>query len=837
MLPAHPPNMVLALLYRRPAVQREYTASPPTRHSCAPSTSHGFISLGTTTPLPTAAVESYISPTFDYFSLPKMNAVISPDAGAYEPHGFIPLCSVAPVERENEGSDYFSHSEKQANTRVSTSASTSTPGKSEHGSISLSLRHLDFTKQKIFSNSGMKHPTGSPVLPRDVFHPSKRADSGFDKGYTLTTPTKREHKPYLSMRGGAIYDPVEHAFGAERNRCSLTGYPMDDVGGEDEFNDELLPSRSSSPTRQNNLADVGAESNRRERPDQCKETDKIRQSWEKNWVCMAEALELPASETGDIDGDDNSPFQTRVQAEKTPPQAAYKNNIVAEPDSATVNVARSQPSFSFVSPQIDTPIPEVPTEAPIPLQASDLVRPKTPITQMIPPANLLTVPRPPARPRLAKRHSSPISSTASLTMQLDKINPSTSTLSGPPPPTRPTIHKRQSPSMPPDLTILKTAMHTDPRYLTSLLKGPTIYITANDPSTILIPSVPLSMLTHFCPSATLSPLLSPDRSTLTVPSDPSLKSGLSRVLRFMTRCCLPNSHSSNSELLIPTNDLGAGIETVVVCEILGLRADASRLTSLLIGTQLHGPLSSSTIDELWNGYNGSLRSTSFGDLVVYFTLHETWENDYARSEEILWTLEQPEYSELKERVRDEVGLRRWRKESQEEFLARWEKERARSKRRKEKKEMVEREREARVEEIRRRNREVKGRSMNVGAKAKRVLDLDVDNALPKTPGTPGMGVESEAGTSVDRDDEQVSTAALYAEYARSFRAAKDSPQRQAVGAQTSGERCMSDNSIRVEPRRPDPTVKYRAQSTGPWDMLRGGPVPRKKVSLWDRLKI
>lgn len=542
MSPPHPPNMLLTLPRERPAIQREYTASPPTRQDCTPSTSHGFIPLGTATPLPTAAAGGSTSSTFDYFSLPQKEATTSPDIGGYEPHGFIPFCSVAAVEEGNEAIDYFSHIKHRASRRTSTS---SIP---KHSSSQSSPRRADLTKKTPSLHEGMMHPTGSPVHPRDVLHHCTWNDIEHDKRFTLSTPTKREDQPILSLRGGAIHDPAEEALEAERSRCSLTGNAMNDSTERQEINDELLPNRPSgheqAALRHNNLDDIEAGANQSGTASSGKEeTDAVHQSWAEKWLCLAQALELPASEPSEQDGDKNVPVETQLAAREVSPQIEYESSKTTfQGTEATPVVARSQPSFRFSSPRLDTPMPELPTEALPIIQASLPVHPETPIKQMIPPANLLTVPRPPTRPRLAKRHSSPLSPALQPSITHNQASSSTISLSIPRSPARPPISKHQPPPLPPNLTILQIAMHTDQRYLTSLLQGPTISITSSAPSTILISSVPLSMLTHFCPYPVLSNLLSPDFSTLVLPSDNlSCKSGLSRVLRFMTRCCLPHS--------------------------------------------------------------------------------------------------------------------------------------------------------------------------------------------------------------------------------------------------------------------------------------------------------
>lgn len=234
MSPPHPPNMFLALPRQRLAVQREYTASPPTRQNCTPNPTHGVILLGTAMPLPTAAAGRSTSSTFDYFSLRKKEVTPSPNTGGYEPHGFIPLCPVAAVEKGNEATDYFSHSGDRANTRTSTSSNR------KRSSSPSSRRRFDFTKQTKSTNDGMMHSNGSPVHPPDVFRHYKQNKNGYDKKYSLSTSTEGERKPFPSMRGGAVHDLAEQALESERSRCSLTRYPLDDSIERLDINDERL---------------------------------------------------------------------------------------------------------------------------------------------------------------------------------------------------------------------------------------------------------------------------------------------------------------------------------------------------------------------------------------------------------------------------------------------------------------------------------------------------------------------------------------------------------------------------------------------------------------------
>jgi hypothetical protein len=100
----------LELPSQRLDVQHQYTSSPSDRRLCTLRISHCFIPLGTSSPLPALGAGTTDRSAFDYFSLPKKETVIPSDAVKYQPHGLIPLCSVAIVEKGEEARDYFSHS-------------------------------------------------------------------------------------------------------------------------------------------------------------------------------------------------------------------------------------------------------------------------------------------------------------------------------------------------------------------------------------------------------------------------------------------------------------------------------------------------------------------------------------------------------------------------------------------------------------------------------------------------------------------------------------------------------------------------------------------------------
>ncbi|KAI4610977.1 hypothetical protein J4E80_008008 [Alternaria sp. BMP 0032] len=99
----------------RPVFQRETTAVDPSEwQAYTPKTSHGFIAMHTSTPEDMHENRSNGKPTpaKDYFSVPKQkhNPILSPNPAPYEPHGFLPLCSVAAVEVD--ATDYFGPSDR-----------------------------------------------------------------------------------------------------------------------------------------------------------------------------------------------------------------------------------------------------------------------------------------------------------------------------------------------------------------------------------------------------------------------------------------------------------------------------------------------------------------------------------------------------------------------------------------------------------------------------------------------------------------------------------------------------------------------------------------------------
>ena len=101
--------------------QRETTAVDPSEwQAYTPNTSHGFIAMHTSTPEEMHENRGNGKPTTakDYFSVPKQkhNPILSPNPAPYEPHGFLPLCSVAAVEVD--ATDYFGLSDRSVKSAI-----------------------------------------------------------------------------------------------------------------------------------------------------------------------------------------------------------------------------------------------------------------------------------------------------------------------------------------------------------------------------------------------------------------------------------------------------------------------------------------------------------------------------------------------------------------------------------------------------------------------------------------------------------------------------------------------------------------------------------------------
>ncbi|KAF1918042.1 hypothetical protein BDU57DRAFT_537650 [Ampelomyces quisqualis] len=197
-------HFFLGLPDKRPSFQRDYTSSPPESHLCTPQTSHGFIPLGSASPTPASADDRTKPLSFDYFSISKKESIISPDAVVYEPHGFIPLCSVAPVAKADEAGDYFSGTitretyDDQSSAKTTDELNIRAAKTSTKTSECESKFNTPTPRLCGLVDTSLIHPTGSPVHSRDILYCPEQMRK--------LVPTIRPQ-----LRGGGVYDPFEKA--------------------------------------------------------------------------------------------------------------------------------------------------------------------------------------------------------------------------------------------------------------------------------------------------------------------------------------------------------------------------------------------------------------------------------------------------------------------------------------------------------------------------------------------------------------------------------------------------------------------------------------------------
>ncbi|KAF2826335.1 hypothetical protein CC86DRAFT_467068 [Ophiobolus disseminans] len=224
----------LELPPRRPKAQRQYTASPPKRHDCTPRTSHGFLPLRTSSPLSTVGDRTTERPSFNYFSLPRKESLVSPPAVQYESHGFIPLCSVAVVEKKDEAQDYFSI--PVSHEQVGEENVLSTPDVMEVASVSdtPSPRILEFASTSHIPISQLIHPTGSPLLDRDFIQ-------------TPDQPRPPHLKPIArSPNDVGINETTENMVGPEYDSNESQGWNSEDALMKLEHNNQIFETTISN---------------------------------------------------------------------------------------------------------------------------------------------------------------------------------------------------------------------------------------------------------------------------------------------------------------------------------------------------------------------------------------------------------------------------------------------------------------------------------------------------------------------------------------------------------------------------------------------------------------
>jgi hypothetical protein len=165
-------------------LEREYTANSTHRHDYTPRISLGFIPLHTSTPLLDLEDQTSDLLSSDDFSLPTKQYEPSPQEAQYEPHGFIPLCSVAAVQHEDKDRDYFALPKRRS------SLLGGWPGTVESSGRTASALIPSTTEDKQVPFDDLRHPTGSPLLEQDILPP----------------PNEPPQKAVPRLRGGASLD-------------------------------------------------------------------------------------------------------------------------------------------------------------------------------------------------------------------------------------------------------------------------------------------------------------------------------------------------------------------------------------------------------------------------------------------------------------------------------------------------------------------------------------------------------------------------------------------------------------------------------------------------------
>ncbi|KAH4040830.1 hypothetical protein HBH43_035410 [Parastagonospora nodorum] len=404
-------------------------------------------------------------------------------------------------------------------------------------------------------------------------------------------------------------------------------------------------------------------------------------------------------------------------------------------------------------------------------------------------------------------------------------------------------------STPSDPSIYKTATSTSTKVLASLLVGPKINIVNGSSGEVYVSGVPERMLVYFCGQEAVSRLLpgyNTPQEVLEVPASEAEKKGIVRVMRFMRRCCSPRSHASSGDIQIPQgNDyLRDGIDTVRACRVFDLRVDADRMERLVVQNLV---LSDDAIDQVWNGHFGCMRDTSFGDAVVWFILTETQKDRIGMGEELMCMLEYEEFKELKERVREEVKIRKWRCEARDEYLDRYHRDRNRKQKIRLRLQNQESDRMAKLVEVRTQNKEA---SPGIKNMAGSIHSFSTEKGLPTLPSDPHLSAENDdaASTSPSQNvansirsmdmNKELPTPPSETESASSTEATASDMYATFVRSLGNAPRSVQSN----RPMRRDPTTSTGLRlilgdmSDDAWEAPRAAPVPRIKSSLWMRLK-
>jgi hypothetical protein len=411
-------------------------------------------------------------------------------------------------------------------------------------------------------------------------------------------------------------------------------------------------------------------------------------------------------------------------------------------------------------------------------------------------------------------------------------------------PLPPRIRDRRSPislSAFPDLsnlTVYKIASTSTSQALTNCLLGSKIAIVNGTTSETYLSDVPLQMLLYFCGPAVIEKLLpgyDAPQDKLEIPNSEAECNSIARVIRFMRRCCLPPSHAPSGDMRIPQGAIEDGIETIRACRVFGLHHDADRIERIMVRDWLNGYVSDDRIDLIWNGYFTGLRESCFGDAVVWFVLKEMQDNANEMTEELLWMLEQKESRSLKERIQNENQMRLWRQETRDDFLDRWGKERRRAARQKARFEKMEEERIARVDAVRMKHREEAARRV-----AERGLQITTDLSISLSKGATGVSTEPRANSSSVRPlktntpsgTEPVSGM----EPDVSSKDCLEPLTKSTLQLYTGSDVSLEEPSGKYSISSASVTINNRSGPSITWDDARAVRVPKKKVSLWKRLK-
>jgi hypothetical protein len=748
--------------------------------------------------------------TSDYFSLPKKETSTSPHAIKYESHGFISLCFVAVVQKDDEAKDYCSHSPHNAETSTPQSgdanaiSSAAVPYES-HGFIPLcSVPPVDPNDEArdYFSHTygryvedthegeSMSHlppakdptssPASNPLLPLSVPTPHiPIADFTHPTGNPLPS---RDTLPFSTAQNTASHTPTPEDRGFQEDR----GDRLKALKTNDEAIGERLArlERTAALWQGPGTAtgrDVKCKSSSESLVPTYSESEYSRDTDNGDGVGDA-FCGSSGDEERDDDGDDDEDSDNNDDDDDDDDAAANANEFT---EWHTVLLKQSVGDKDVLLSAHTAQAPETMDDF--------YPHPYPGITDTSCPA---------------QTSASPIRSPQSTTP-----NRPYQTISS--------LLRQPFPTPHPTHTLYKTASLSRPQTLASLLHSPSIPIINVTTREVYAAAAPLGMLLYFCGKDIIAPLLSPlplsaadaqESSSLTkhsskpielkIPDNAVDALGVARVVRFMRRCCMPTSHASSGDMRVPPSSLPVALSTYRACRVFGLRADARRIARVTLRTSALGV---EHVDLIWSS---AVRGSEFGDAVVWLALHELQRDGEG---EVAWMLRLEDYEALRQRVESEVRERVWRDETRDEFLARCGMERERRERKAARLERMEEDRQSRIEQIRRDNKQRQERDDGTREKAE---DLD------KATSVVAPSLEALLKGYVPTPEEQRrldATTQVYAEFlAPSIRRRGSDALLQASDVGGLVERPVGGTAARERPRT--------------------APVLKKKSSLWEWLK-